>query len=492
VKSRFGRREVFRSMSRIAAIVVVAFLIILLDRQIRHPQEAPEVLARITGMEAAQWANADKTYQVGQDLVSQILNLKAGLVELTFSDGAEVILEAPVEVTINKTEEIFLQKGKVTVTASGTAVGFAVNTDNARVVDLGTEFGVSVNASGVTDIHVYQGEVALIAGWQRNMFNNASKPRINIIKGQARRVAADQSVREIPHNEIAFVRKDDFKIRQKTLAGDPYYRWRAQGLFLADEDTLHLYHFDVGITDVIRTDPIDLTLANGAILANASTVGFITALNTYDGLPSQEGPAAYKNDIPISSFVGADGAFTFEAIIKPTMPLESLTHKMFIIVGDDITGHRGWHFDIALQDNIWQLGFTNIVPSVVKYYTAIPTTGEHVYTAESWYHVAVTYNGRDNTADNLKLYWTRLDSGAATAQELDSFQMAVDLTPAVTTNFCIGNEWRENLGLSYYNFEGLIGAVRISKISRRADNMMFGVSVSPALGAGESGRRYAP
>ncbi|MBN2210792.1 MAG: hypothetical protein JW709_05285 [Sedimentisphaerales bacterium] len=249
------------------------------------------------------------------------------------------------------------------------------------------------------------------------------------------------------------------------------------GPYPADQNTLHLYHFDGYLTDVVRTDPIDLALAYGATITDASATGFATALNTYDGLEPIEGPAAYKNDVSVSQFVGADGAFTFEAIIKPTMELASLPHDQSIIIGDAGTGHRGWHFDIALKDSVWKFGFTKITGTIETYYAAIPTTGDHAYAVDTWFHVAVTYNGTAVAPDNLKLYWTKLDSGVTTAQELGSFQMLSDLDPAVTTNICIGNEGRANNGLFYNNFEGLLDAVRFSDIARAPGDMMFGSTI---------------
>ncbi|MBN2209937.1 MAG: hypothetical protein JW709_00945, partial [Sedimentisphaerales bacterium] len=89
------RVENYLQLATILALIIVALTIIWGYRQASRPLQTPEVVARITDMENAQWADVDATYQLGQDLVSQPMNLKSGLVELTFSNGAEVILEAP-------------------------------------------------------------------------------------------------------------------------------------------------------------------------------------------------------------------------------------------------------------------------------------------------------------------------------------------------------------------------------------------------------------
>jgi len=91
-----------------------------------------------------------------------------------------------------------------------------------------------------------------------------------------------------------------------------------------DSCTLHLYHFDGDATDSVATNPIGLTLDSGATATDAKVPGLGQALYTYEGtaatgvnLPS----AMAATTTAISNFVGADGAFTFEALVCPRMAL---------------------------------------------------------------------------------------------------------------------------------------------------------------------------
>jgi len=55
------------------------------------------------------------------------------------------------------------------------------------------------------------------------------------------------------------------------------------------------------------------------------------------------------------------------------------------------------------------LRFINISgTSVEQILTPIPTIGPDAFAfvADEWFHAAVTYNGDENTADNIKLYYT--------------------------------------------------------------------------------------
>lgn len=265
--------------------------------------------------------------------------------------------------------------------------------------------------------------------------------------------------------------------------------WTAQaagsGPFSVDADTLHLYHFDGDTLDLAGT--IHLTRGAGATVLKSSAPGFKTALDTYDGITGG-GPyaAGASNPSAVSNFTGNNGAFTFEAIVRPdvTLPRPANAHMQIISMdSNNGTATRGWHFRI---NQTGTLQFTKITDSTQDFQVALPTDGDHGYAVGAWYHAAVTYNGAENTAGNLKLYWTKLDSGATEVQLLSSFQMTADLNPAAASGFGIGNEMRATGGYTE-NFEGLIDEVRISRIAREAGDMIVkslgAANPSPAHGA---------
>lgn len=236
------------------------------------------------------------------------------------------------------------------------------------------------------------------------------------------------------------------------------------GPYSVDEHTLHLYHFDGHARDAVASNALDFTLSNATANA-ASYSGFGTALDTFTGGNTA---IAYLDEKLVGTyFTGADGAFTFEAIIKPFVAITAIPNHMEIISGDDEDASRSWQFRITTAG---QLEFNNLSVSGNQFLAALPTTGDHAYQAGQWYHVAVTYNGQQGTAGNLKFYWTKLDVETTTAIELASFQMSGDINPNFAPDFAIGNEARNDPG---ENFEGLIDEVRISSIARGPDDMLF-------------------
>ena len=125
--------------------------------------------------------------------------LASGLMEITYDTGAKVILQGPVTYEVESAASGYLSVGRLTARVEGsTKYGvrrtetansgqwpvasdnqqstinnqqssnpqslipnplFAVRTPTAIVTDLGTEFGVEVNRSGVTETHVFSGTV---------------------------------------------------------------------------------------------------------------------------------------------------------------------------------------------------------------------------------------------------------------------------------------------------------------------------------------------
>ena len=243
-------------------------------------------------------------------------------------------------------------------------------------------------------------------------------------------------------------------------------RVSSEMLYSADSDTLHYYRFEGTAKDSIRTNSIDLAGGNGVTLS-ASVDGYGKSLNTYNGIA---GEAPYVGDNStkrqISELVGSDGAFTFEAWVKPMMNSSELPNHMQILSQEDDDNsaqERGFHFRIT--DDGSYLQFSSLAGTYYSFSAPIS------FVPDTWYHVAVTYNGAENTADNLKMYWSKLFAHT-TVQEVGSFQAPSDLQPSTDGYLCIANELRTTGGYSE-NFEGLIDEVRISRVARIGSDFMY-------------------
>lgn len=100
-----------------------------------------------------------KNLTAGEALRTGEYELIAGLVNLRFSTGVEVVLEAPARFRIESTQRLLLHTGRLSANVPPAGKGFTVQTPDADVIDHGTEFGVEVTEGFGSEIHVFQGEV---------------------------------------------------------------------------------------------------------------------------------------------------------------------------------------------------------------------------------------------------------------------------------------------------------------------------------------------
>ena len=263
-----------------------------------------------------------------------------------------------------------------------------------------------------------------------------------------------------------------------------------------DDATLHLWHLDESappFKDSGSSPALLWGLLNGAAAGKASLEPFGSSVSFAD--LSKSGPANSHPYGPIllsrpeldsgpkdnvdTAFpmMGENGAFTMEALVKLDMlPSESPGLAADIVsMDDDETTHRVFLFRIEKPGF---LSFIQISGDAVQGggLATIPTTGPHAINTHDWFHVAVTYDGNENATDNLKLYWTRIGSGATSANPIGRGTLTTDLLRELG-DFAIGNTGKFNSQGPFEFFPGCIDEVRISSIARRPHDFFF---VSPA------------
>jgi hypothetical protein len=129
---------------------------------------ALQTVATLTNGDNCQWQVGDETVRLRNGtrlLANDALNLTTGTAEITFADGAAVVLEGPATFTVEDAGRGKLARGKLVAKVPRRAVGFTVATPTATVVDLGTEFGVTVDAAGATGVSVFRGAVTARPTW---------------------------------------------------------------------------------------------------------------------------------------------------------------------------------------------------------------------------------------------------------------------------------------------------------------------------------------
>jgi hypothetical protein len=142
------------------------------------------------------------------------LRFTEGEINLRFAAGANVLLRGPADLELTSRLHAVLHRGQLTARVEKEAHGFTVATPFADVIDLGTVFGVTANASGQTDIVVFEGEIEIDPRENSPAPGAASGRRLTM--GEAARIQPDgQRVR------IPMIWRDPADSRWSTGASSP-------------------------------------------------------------------------------------------------------------------------------------------------------------------------------------------------------------------------------------------------------------------------------
>ena len=244
----------------------------------------PPLTATLASAVGAEWAAPHASIRTGMTLPGDVLQLKKGLAEIRFASGVSMIVEAPASIRIHTDTRTALLNGKLVTTVPQAATGFVVQTAAAEVVDLGTEFGVEVDAGGATRVEVFRGKVRAEApepppttAPTANVTASAFKPR-EIVAGEAGRVAPGAAaVTEVPAKPLSFVRDDEFAVRRASQGGSDFHRWLAHTYELRRDPSLAAYYtFD-------RRPDAPGVLPNRAVSASAGAPGRFDVPLGYQG-----------------------------------------------------------------------------------------------------------------------------------------------------------------------------------------------------------------
>jgi len=116
-------------------------------------------LAVVTNADGALWEGGDASVMIGSALGPGMVELCEGRVELELDNGVRLAIEGPARFELDSLFHGVLHQGALAANVPPQGVGFKIDTPSLSVVDLGTEFALRVTETGVSDVHVFAGEV---------------------------------------------------------------------------------------------------------------------------------------------------------------------------------------------------------------------------------------------------------------------------------------------------------------------------------------------
>ncbi|MEL6105855.1 MAG: FecR domain-containing protein [Planctomycetota bacterium] len=188
-ETQSSSRKSFLYGAAVAAASLAAVALFVLMRWAPDDRgTSPAVASAVTGVPVARlvtsldasWRDIDPS--PGAFLEKGRFRLDSGIVELVFNRGARVTLRGPSSFELKNTDVLQISSGNLVARIPEEAIGFTIVTDEAEVVDLGTEFGLRVGNGRQTEVHVIEG---LVEVFPREDLSSQARESIRIEEGQA-------------------------------------------------------------------------------------------------------------------------------------------------------------------------------------------------------------------------------------------------------------------------------------------------------------------
>jgi hypothetical protein len=160
-----SRRSLARRGVLSALVACIALLAAYTGWRVIVPtaQHRGPAIAKVSRSVNASWKQGERRWAVGDSLhPGDRVDMQDGRAELQFEHGAVMVIDGAVSLELVSAQSVSLIRGAATTRLNKAKSGsFDVQTPSARVVDLGTEFGVRVQDDGKTDVVVFEGAVDL-------------------------------------------------------------------------------------------------------------------------------------------------------------------------------------------------------------------------------------------------------------------------------------------------------------------------------------------
>ena len=135
-------------------------------------------------------------------------DLPAGTAEIVTATGVQAVIEAPAAFAFESPQMLRLERGRLSANVPPSGTGFTVRTPTGKAIDLGTRFGVDVDAEGAAEVHVFEGEV---------ITENAEGRKSSLRDGEALALAAGGPGRKSIRS-AAFIQDDEVASLQAGFA----------------------------------------------------------------------------------------------------------------------------------------------------------------------------------------------------------------------------------------------------------------------------------
>ena len=151
------------AIGSVAAVLAIGLfsLSFFKNSQSGHSMEQRSIVATLKHTDGVQWVGS--SVDLGKSLLAgQSLQIQSGLLELDLAGRGRLIIEGPARLNFPEDGLAVLHQGRIVMRATEQGHGYRIETPQGSIIDLGTEFGVSVSDRGLVETHVIDGSVEAI------------------------------------------------------------------------------------------------------------------------------------------------------------------------------------------------------------------------------------------------------------------------------------------------------------------------------------------
>jgi len=187
--------------------------------------EDSQPMAFVSRAVNAMWSSGKR--ELGSEIEhGDLIELESGLAEIAFRSGARAILEGPVKLKLDGPNRASLSLGTLVATVPPEASGFRLDTPTTTVIDVGTEFGVHVDKSGVAELQVMRGEVDVETPKQSNEFASSDyRESVRISAGGYARIDAKSIQQDLKQKPRKLIRDEAFTKLSASVVIDDDFRY---------------------------------------------------------------------------------------------------------------------------------------------------------------------------------------------------------------------------------------------------------------------------
>lgn len=187
----------------------------------------PKRVAEVKSGSRVVWA--DPTVLTKGLFLGEEVELISGVAEVSFEQGAVVLIQGPTSFTPTSTNALHLTTGKLIAEVPPSAAGFEVDTSLGLIRDYGTEFGVQMDSAAGLQMHVFEGEIGVMLRYSDNTLGDETK----LLANEAAKVSPGEEAIRLEESQVAhYIRRAEYTLR---ITDD---------LTAAERMRAHLYELD--------------------------------------------------------------------------------------------------------------------------------------------------------------------------------------------------------------------------------------------------------